>query len=190
MSIRKSIGKTLYSLVQKGSNVVGSMFISTLFHELSHLLTAVAVGSKKVYGFYPYPHFSNTGKFCFGEVIYDFAGLSPLEKSLSILVGPLSNVAISEAVNYSLRSGKVPKRYQSFLATLSLVSESILANIAVTTYLNQNDFSFIERFSSIPSEVMTGLTAVYLLANYKRIIKEVKVALRKDYYNCKCEIKE
>ncbi len=186
MEFRKNLGKTLYNLVQKGGNVVGSMFISTLFHELSHLLTALAEGSKKVYGFYPYPHISK-GRLCFGEVLYDMASLSPLEKILSVLAGPLSNVAVSEVVNYSLRSGKVPKRYQSFLATLSLVSKAFLANIAATTYLNRNDFSFIERFSSIPGEVMTGLTAVYLLANYKRIIKEVKVALGKEYYNTKVE---
>lgn len=170
-------------------NILGGLLIRDFTHESSHAVTALAVGMEiDDYNFIRFNH----GKYseyqqCWVTVIDEsWHNASDNERAAESISGPISDMALTEVINYNLRHGNISERYQPFWATTSLIYRwcSLFNAIKGLTKEQEtlSDFNTFAENSGISEETSLGIVALHAILSAKRIKKEINVAVGRDSY--------
>lgn len=173
-------------------NFIGGYFISALEHESNHVLAATLYGTKIDRIEIPYADIEGNTYVC--AVIYDKETCpepGSTAKTMMSLAGPLGHRMFVEAINYNLRNGNISEKHQPFWATTSLITRYIIIDIVVGALeeKTQNDFNTVSENTGVSPEAIMGIVLLDLALNYKRIAKEFRVAIGRNYYDTKQEKK-
>lgn len=172
-------------------NLLGGAFVSGSAHEASHALAVLSMGKRIddfCLPFVPNEYGQIMGYTISADLHDENPDSSDSQQSFMRIAGTLGEVALIESINYNLRNGNIPRNYQPFWATTSLVTRVLMLNNVVQG-LNSprvahsaNDFVGLEYNSGITVEQSAAAIGLYALLSAGRIKGELNAAIGRRYY--------
>jgi len=178
-SIKKARNMRKLVAQDYAKNFVGGVYLSVLMHEGMHksLLDYYGYGIDEfILPFFP-NEYSNS---ILGGIQPSTERHDPKKYSRVLMAGPIGDVALAETIGYNLRRGNIPRRYQSFFATASLLSRTeLLCNafqgMSEPSMLG-NDFAYFSYLTKTDPQRWFNLVALYTAISIPKMIDEAKVA--------------